>query len=153
MSPHVSGMCRGRYFSMHQMALSSVVVASPSLHSNTLLVFPARCSQGWYMRHVCRQVRAQAQGQLQYKKLGDSDLLISEVTLGTVRTKPSSLPHVFSEFLDYSLSQMTFGEQNTEKEAHDQLSFSFDQGVNILDTAEIVSTDCFLSFISYFSYL
>jgi len=34
---------------------------------------------------------------LQYNKLGDSDLLISEVTLGT----------------------MTFGEQNTEKEAHD----------------------------------
>jgi hypothetical protein len=48
---------------------------------------------------------------------------------------------------------MTFGEQNTEKEAHDQLSFSFDQGVNILDTAEIVSTDCFLSFINCFSYL
>jgi hypothetical protein len=42
------------------------------------------------MRRVRRQVQAQAQGQLQYKKLGDSDLLISEVTLGTVRTKPSS---------------------------------------------------------------
>lgn len=39
---------------------------------------------------------------------------------------------------------MTFGEQNTEKEAHDILSYSFDQGINILDTAEIVSTDSFL---------
>lgn len=51
---------------------------------------------------------------LQYKKLGDSDLLISEITLGT----------------------MTFGEQNTEREAHDMLSYAFDQGINILDTAE-----------------
>ncbi|ONM26636.1 hypothetical protein ZEAMMB73_Zm00001d007375 [Zea mays] len=32
---------------------------------------------------------------------------------------------------------MTFGEQNTEKEAHDIIAYSFDQGVNILDTAEI----------------
>ncbi|KAH9625498.1 hypothetical protein KSS87_018357 [Heliosperma pusillum] len=31
---------------------------------------------------------------------------------------------------------MTFGEQNTEKEAHDILNYSFDQGINILDTAE-----------------
>ncbi|CAM0875885.1 unnamed protein product [Alopecurus aequalis] len=52
---------------------------------------------------------------MQYNKLGDSDLLISEITLGT----------------------MTFGEQNTEKEAHDMLSYSFDQGINILDTAEM----------------
>ncbi|XP_078182556.1 uncharacterized protein LOC144576149 isoform X2 [Carex rostrata] len=52
--------------------------------------------------------------QLVYKTLGDSDLLISEVTLGT----------------------MTFGEQNTEKEAHDMLAYAFDHGVNTLDTAE-----------------
>ncbi|XP_074319513.1 uncharacterized protein LOC141656502 [Silene latifolia] len=52
--------------------------------------------------------------ELQYRKLGDSDLNISEITLGT----------------------MTFGEQNTEKEAHDILNYSFDQGINILDTAE-----------------
>lgn len=44
---------------------------------------------------------------------------------------------------------MTFGEQNTEKEAHEILSYSFDQGVNILDTAEMVSTDYFLTFINY----
>lgn len=36
--------------------------------------------------------------------------------------------------------QMTFGEQNTEKEAHEILSYAFDQGINILDTAEAVSS-------------
>lgn len=51
---------------------------------------------------------------MQYRKLGDSDLNISEITIGT----------------------MTFGEQNTEKEAHEILSYAFDQGINILDTAE-----------------
>ncbi|XVF62848.1 hypothetical protein PTKIN_Ptkin09bG0041500 [Pterospermum kingtungense] len=51
---------------------------------------------------------------LQYRKLGDSDLLISEITLGT----------------------MTFGEQNTEKEAHEMLSYAFEHGINALDTAE-----------------
>jgi len=34
---------------------------------------------------------------------------------------------------------MTFGEQNTEKEAHDILSYAFDRGINALDTAEAVS--------------
>lgn len=32
---------------------------------------------------------------------------------------------------------MTFGEQNTEKEAHEQLDFALDHGVNFLDTAEL----------------
>lgn len=31
---------------------------------------------------------------------------------------------------------MTFGEQNTEKEAHQILSYAFDRGINILDTSE-----------------
>ncbi|XP_031271220.1 uncharacterized protein LOC116129630 [Pistacia vera] len=51
---------------------------------------------------------------LQYRKLGDSDLEISEITFGT----------------------MTFGEQNTEKEAHEMLSYAFERGINILDSAE-----------------
>ena len=42
--------------------------------------------------------------------------------------------------LIFAFLQMTFGEQSTEKESHDMLSYSFDQGINILDTAEIVST-------------
>lgn len=35
--------------------------------------------------------------------------------------------------------QMTFGEQNTEKEAHEMLSYAFERGINILDTSEAVS--------------
>jgi len=34
---------------------------------------------------------------------------------------------------------MTFGEQNTEKEAHDILGYAFERGINALDTAEAVS--------------
>eukprot|EP00261_Vitis_vinifera_P034002 XP_019075245.1 PREDICTED: uncharacterized protein LOC109122546 [Vitis vinifera] len=51
---------------------------------------------------------------LEYRKLGDSDLNISEITLGT----------------------MTFGEQNTENEAHEILSYAFEHVINALDTAE-----------------
>lgn len=51
---------------------------------------------------------------MQYRKLGDSDLEISEITLGT----------------------MTFGEQNTEEEAHEILSYAFENGINALDTSE-----------------
>lgn len=97
------------------MALSAFVATPSSSYRNTLSGLCGRRSQRWHRRRVRSQVRAQAQAQLQYRKLGDSDLLISEVTLGT----------------------MTFGEQNTEKEAHDILSYSFDQGINILDTSEI----------------
>lgn len=35
---------------------------------------------------------------------------------------------------------MTFGEQNTEKEAHEMLSYAFEHGINALDTAEAVSS-------------
>ncbi|KAL5990577.1 hypothetical protein ACLOJK_011479 [Asimina triloba] len=66
-------------------------------------------------RSYVAPIRAkQAENSIQYRKLGDSDLNISEITLGT----------------------MTFGEQNTEKEAHEMLSYAFEQGINILDTAE-----------------
>ncbi|CAL0333515.1 unnamed protein product [Lupinus luteus] len=58
---------------------------------------------------VCAQKNA-----LEYRKLGDSDLNISEITLGT----------------------MTFGEQNTEKESHGILNYAFENGINALDTAE-----------------
>ena len=34
---------------------------------------------------------------------------------------------------------MTFGEQNTEKEAHEQLNYAVEQGVNFIDTAEMYS--------------
>ncbi|VAI02558.1 unnamed protein product [Triticum turgidum subsp. durum] len=100
---------------MQQMALSAFVTTPSSSYNINLPGLTAHRSQRWRARRLRSQVRAQAQQELQYKKLGDSDLLISEITLGT----------------------MTFGEQNTEKEAHDMLSYSFDQGINILDTAEM----------------
>jgi predicted aldo/keto reductase-like oxidoreductase len=33
---------------------------------------------------------------------------------------------------------MTWGNQNTEAEAHEQLSYAVDQGINFIDTAEMV---------------
>ncbi|KAL2620979.1 hypothetical protein R1flu_001184 [Riccia fluitans] len=62
-----------------------------------------------------RAVSTPVKQALEYRKLGDSDLLISEITLGT----------------------MTWGQQNTEQEAHEQLSYAWDQGINILDTSEL----------------
>lgn len=32
---------------------------------------------------------------------------------------------------------MTWGVQNTEAEAHEQLGYALDQGINFLDTAEV----------------
>ncbi len=52
---------------------------------------------------------------MKHKKLGSSDLMVSEVCLGT----------------------MTFGEQNTEAEAHQQLDYAVAHGVNFIDTAEM----------------
>ena len=48
-------------------------------------------------------------------RLGDSDLVVSEICLGT----------------------MTFGQQNSEMEAHQQLDFAFENGVNFIDAAEM----------------
>ena len=47
--------------------------------------------------------------------LGSSDLLVSEICLGS----------------------MTWGKQNTELEAHAQLSHAMERGVNFIDTAEM----------------
>mmetsp|Transcript_55223 Transcript_55223/g.131169 ORF Transcript_55223/g.131169 Transcript_55223/m.131169 type:complete len:447 (+) Transcript_55223:61-1401(+) len=58
---------------------------------------------------------ARAAKDMRFNKLGDSDLLVSEVCLGT----------------------MTWGKQTSEQDALDQLNLSFDEyGVNFLDTAE-----------------
>lgn len=35
---------------------------------------------------------------------------------------------------------MTWGEQNTEEEGHEQLNYATDQGINFIDTAELYST-------------
>ncbi|GLW60716.1 oxidoreductase [Hydrogenophilus thermoluteolus] len=52
---------------------------------------------------------------MEYRQLGNSDLTVSAICLGT----------------------MTFGEQNDEKEAHAQLDWALAHGINFIDTAEM----------------
>ncbi len=52
---------------------------------------------------------------MQYKQLGESNLKVSEICLGT----------------------MTFGQQNTIENAHQQLNYAVERGVNFIDTAEM----------------
>ena len=54
---------------------------------------------------------------MKYKKLGQTDLDVSLICLGT----------------------MTWGVQNTESEGHEQMDYALDQGVNFWDTAEMYS--------------
>ena len=54
---------------------------------------------------------------MNYKKLGNTDLDVSTICLGT----------------------MTWGEQNSEREGFEQMDFALSQGVNFWDTAEIYS--------------
>lgn len=51
----------------------------------------------------------------QYRRLGRTDLLVPNICFGT----------------------MTFGEQNSEKDAHKMLDYALERGVNFLDTAEL----------------
>ncbi|MFN3752949.1 NADP(H)-dependent aldo-keto reductase [Flavobacterium sp.] len=52
---------------------------------------------------------------MNYTTLPNTDIKVSKICLGT----------------------MTFGEQNTESDAHAQLDYAVDQGVNFIDTAEM----------------
>ncbi|CAH2894145.1 NADP(H)-dependent aldo-keto reductase [Paraburkholderia strydomiana] len=52
---------------------------------------------------------------MEYRRLGDSDVQVSLIGLGT----------------------MTWGEQNTEQDAHAQIDYALDHGVNLIDTAEM----------------
>lgn len=52
---------------------------------------------------------------MKYNRLGSSDIDVSEICLGT----------------------MTFGEQNTEAQAHQQLDYAVSRGVNFFDVAEM----------------
>jgi len=52
---------------------------------------------------------------MEYSLLGNTDLKVSRLCLGT----------------------MTWGEQNTEAEAHEQLDYALEQGINFIDTAEM----------------
>ena len=52
---------------------------------------------------------------MRHKTLGRTGITVSEICLGT----------------------MTWGSQNTESEAHEQLDYALDKGVNFIDTAEL----------------
>jgi aryl-alcohol dehydrogenase-like predicted oxidoreductase len=54
---------------------------------------------------------------MEYRPLGRTGLKVSAIGLGT----------------------MTFGEQNTEAQGHEQIDYALDQGVNLIDTAEMYS--------------
>lgn len=54
---------------------------------------------------------------MEYRRLGRTDLNVSLICLGT----------------------MTWGQQNTEAEGHEQMDYALDQGVNFFDTAELYS--------------
>ena len=54
---------------------------------------------------------------MKYKKLGTTDLDVSLICLGT----------------------MTWGTQNSEKDAYEQMDYSVSKGINFFDTAEIYS--------------
>jgi len=53
--------------------------------------------------------------------------------------KYTTLPNTNIKVSKICLGTMTFGEQNTEKEGHEQLDFALDKGVNFVDTAEMYS--------------
>ncbi|MFC6444478.1 aldo/keto reductase [Shinella zoogloeoides] len=55
---------------------------------------------------------------MKYNPLGRTGIGVSEICLGT----------------------MTWGSQNSEQEAHDQLDYAFSRGVNFIDTAELYPT-------------
>jgi aryl-alcohol dehydrogenase-like predicted oxidoreductase len=52
---------------------------------------------------------------MEYRRLGDTDVQVSLIGLGT----------------------MTWGEQNTERDAHEQIGYALDQGVTLIDAAEM----------------
>jgi len=54
---------------------------------------------------------------MQLKRLGETDLMVSQICLGS----------------------MTWGEQNSTREAFAQLDYALDHGVNFIDTAELYS--------------
>ncbi len=53
--------------------------------------------------------------------------------------KYTTLPNSSIKVSKICLGTMTWGEQNTEKEGHQQLDFAIDKGVNFVDTAELYS--------------
>src|SRR5680860_29065 len=54
---------------------------------------------------------------MKYTTLPDSDIKVSKICLGS----------------------MTWGQQNTEQEGHEQIDYALEQGINFIDTAEMYS--------------
>lgn len=53
--------------------------------------------------------------------------------------KYSLIPNTHIKVSKICLGTMTYGQQNTEADAHEQLNYAIDQGVNFIDTAEMYS--------------
>ena len=53
--------------------------------------------------------------------------------------KYTTLPNTAIQVSKICLGTMTWGQQNTETEGHEQLDYAIDQGVNFIDTAELYS--------------
>ncbi|MFD1314379.1 NADP(H)-dependent aldo-keto reductase [Namhaeicola litoreus] len=53
--------------------------------------------------------------------------------------KYSFIPNTNIEVSKICLGTMTYGQQNTEAEAHEQLNYAVERGVNFIDTAEMYS--------------
>ncbi len=51
--------------------------------------------------------------------------------------KYTRIPHTDIRISKICLGTMTWGRQNTEEEAHEQMDYALDQGVNFFDTAEL----------------
>ena len=51
--------------------------------------------------------------------------------------KYSTLPYTHLQISKVCLGTMTFGNQNNEKEAHQQLDYAIERGINFIDTAEM----------------
>ncbi|RBW63893.1 NADP(H)-dependent aldo-keto reductase [Vibrionales bacterium C3R12] len=49
----------------------------------------------------------------------------------------TQLPHSSLEISDICLGTMTFGEQNSQQQAFDQIDYALERGVNFIDTAEM----------------
>lgn len=51
--------------------------------------------------------------------------------------KYTTLPHTNVKVSKICLGTMTWGQQNTEVEAHEQMDYAFEKGINFFDTAEL----------------
>ena len=57
---------------------------------------------------------------MKFRKLGNTDIDVSLICLGT----------------------MTFGQQNTEEEAHEQLDYAIEKGINFIDSIMVLHIEC-----------